>query len=270
VNYALTRTLNLTGALLVNYTGHGSTSQWSDERVFVNADVATLTNTGRLPILLSMTCLDGYWMHPNTSTNTSLVELNVRAANGGAVAAFSPTGLGVGDGHDSLQQGFYTAVFANGVQRLGPAALAAKLQLYGTGNHYDLIETFTVFGDPALRLPTYALSMTPMSALAQTGLNGQVITYTLRVTNTAFMTDSLSYASTGNLWPLSFRPVSVPPSEGRDVIISVTIPFTAVLGSSDAATVTVKSHGDATRITTMLTTTALNASYRVYLPLLQR
>ncbi len=255
VNYALTRTINVTGALFVNYTGHGSIAQWSGENIFVNADVATLTNTGQLPILLSMTCLDGYYLHPLTSTASSLIELNVRAPNGGAVAAFSPTGLGVANGHDSLERGLYTAIFANGVQRLGPAALAAKLQLFGTGSHYDLIETFTVFGDPALRLPTYALTMTPLSTLSKTGHNGEVITYTLRVTNSAFLTDSLSYTSTGNAWPMSFLPVSVPPSQGRDVVVSVTIPFTAALGSSDVATVTVKSFGDATRLTAVLTTT---------------
>ncbi len=258
VNYALTRTFNMTGALFVNYTGHGSLNLWSDEKIFVNANIATLTNTGQLPILLSMTCLDGYYLHPLTSTASSLIELNVRAANGGAVAAFSPTGLGVANGHDFLEQGFFTAVFANGVQRLGPAALAAKLRLFATGSHSDLIETFTVFGDPALRLPTYALSMTPALTLAKAGHNGQVITYTLRVTNSAFMTDSLSYTSTGNLWPVSFLPVSVPPSQGRDVVVSVTIPYTAALGSSDVATVTVKSHGDATRLTTVLTTSVAN------------
>lgn len=254
VNYALTQTLNLTGALFVNYTGHGSVNRWSHENIFVNANIATLTNTSQLPILLSMTCLDGYWTHALTGTSSSLVELNVRAANGGAVAAFSPTGLGVANGHDSLEQGFFTAVFANGVQRLGPAALAAKVQLYGTGSHPDLIHTFTTFGDPALKLPTYALSMTP-SADTRTGLIGQVLTYTLRLTNSAFMTDAVSFSAVSRTWPTVLPPVlNLPPGASAQVVVSVTVPVTATAGRTERITVTAQSTGDATRIDSVLTT----------------
>ena len=81
------------------------------------------------------------------------MEVMLRASNGGAVATFSPTGLGIVSGHDVLQSGFYKVMFAPGVQHLGSAALGARLELYAAGHDYDLIDTFTVFGDPALRLP---------------------------------------------------------------------------------------------------------------------
>ena len=35
---------------------------------------------------------------------------------------------------------------------LGQAALAGKLNLYLTGNDLDLIDTYTILGDPALRI----------------------------------------------------------------------------------------------------------------------
>jgi hypothetical protein len=268
VNYALTTTLNLTGALFVNYTGHGSLNRWSDEGIFVNADVATLTNTPQLPILLSMACLDGYWSHPNTSTASSLVELNVRAANGGAVAAFSPTGLGMTGGHDALAQGFLMAVFSNGVQRLGPATLAAKLQLFATGSDFDLIHTFTTFGDPALKLPTYALTLTP-AADTRTGVGGQVVTYTLRITNSAFMTDVLAMAVSGQTWPVSLpTALTLPPGNGANIVVVVTVPTTVTPGSADIVQVRVSSHGDATRVSAVLTTRT--EPYRIYLPLVRR
>ena len=39
------------------------------------------------------------------------METLLRAPNGGDVASFSPTGLGVANGHDVLQRGFYEAAF---------------------------------------------------------------------------------------------------------------------------------------------------------------
>jgi hypothetical protein len=150
VNYAITSTLNLTGALFVNYIGHASVDSWGDESYLVNANVQTLDNLDRMPIILSMTCLDGYWIHPIRS---GLMETMLRAANGGSVASFSPTGLGFTTGHDQLERGLLYAVFRQGVSRLGVAALAGKVALYSAGHDFDLIDTFTVFGDPALRLP---------------------------------------------------------------------------------------------------------------------
>jgi hypothetical protein len=123
--------------------------RWAGERIFTNADIPSLANGNRLPVVLSMTCLDGYWIYPN---RPSLAEELVRADDRGAVATFSPTGLGVATGHHVLQRRFYDALFQDGIRELGPATLAAKLALYATGGNYDLIHTFTVFGDPALRL----------------------------------------------------------------------------------------------------------------------
>jgi hypothetical protein len=101
VNYAITSTLNQTGALFVNYIGHAGIDAWGDESFLTNTNVSTLNNFDRLPIILSMTCLDGYWFYPNHS---SLMETTLRAANGGSVASFSPTGLGVSTGHDRLRR----------------------------------------------------------------------------------------------------------------------------------------------------------------------
>jgi hypothetical protein len=101
--------------------------------------------------------LDGYWYYPNTEINSyssaSLIEKIIRFEDYGAVAAFSPTGLGLATGHDYLQDGFYNAYFNGDVDIVGGLSLQAKLRLWETGAYSDLLHTYTIFGDPALRLP---------------------------------------------------------------------------------------------------------------------
>lgn len=142
-------TLNVSGTLLLSYIGHASIGRWTHEQLLVNADLPRLENGEHLPVVLSMTCLDGYWFYPN---QPGLAEDLARTATHGAIATFSPTGLGVATGHDVLEHGFYDALFQQHVRRLGPATIVAKQALYATGRDSDLINTFVLFGDPALRL----------------------------------------------------------------------------------------------------------------------
>ncbi len=151
VTAAILDTLNNTGALLMTFIGHGSIESWTNEQIWVNGDVPNLTNVNQLPIVLSLDCLDGYWLYPGKE---SLIGEMVRAANGGAVGAFAPTGLGIGSGHDALAEGFYEALISNNVTDFGDVTLASKLYLYETGNNFDLLHTFTLFGDPALQIQT--------------------------------------------------------------------------------------------------------------------
>lgn len=149
-------TLNNEGAVFVSYIGHGNVQYWAGEGIFKSSDIPALHNGGALPVILSLTCLDGHWTYPGKS---SLVEEMVRANNAGAIAGFSPTGLGVATGHDVLHQGFYEAVVQNGNSRLGQASEFAKLHLYEAGYSLDLIQTFMILGDPSLELQSQPFSV---------------------------------------------------------------------------------------------------------------
>lgn len=146
---ALSATINLTGTLMLTYSGHGAVDGWAKERVLTNASAAGLRNAAWPSFVVSLDCLDGYWAYPG---NESLVETLVRMPGGGAAAAFAPTGLGVATGHEQLQLGLYRALFAGGPQRIGPASMAAKLALFASGASRDLVDTYTIFGDPAMLL----------------------------------------------------------------------------------------------------------------------
>lgn len=144
------------GAGLVTYHGHSSWLQWAVEGLFryhweqdpgVN-DVIRLSNRDRLPVVLGMTCFTSFFHHPSYAT---LDESLVRWTAGGAVAAWGSTGLGVSTGHLALQNGFYRAI-NSGEVKLGAAALAGKMELYASGFYPELLDTFTLLGDPATSL----------------------------------------------------------------------------------------------------------------------
>lgn len=162
---AIVDTINHGELDFINYTGHGSITYWANELLLRTTslpdrvddprynDLVRLNNAEHLPILLSMTCLDGYWIYPSLG-NPSLAVNLLKKAGGGVSAAYSPTGLGLAHGHDVLNKAFYDSVYRDGAGDLATAVQYSKLKLYETGQNFDLIYTFTVFGDPALRLAT--------------------------------------------------------------------------------------------------------------------
>ena len=87
----------------------------------------------------------------------SLGEALVRKPRAGAIASWSSSGLGLATGHDYLERGFFVAVFHVGVRELGPATTFGKIFLYSespAGKYDDLLDTFLLLGDPALKLRT--------------------------------------------------------------------------------------------------------------------
>jgi len=146
------------GCLLVSYFGHATHNRWAQENLLDIPAIGSLSNGDRLPVMVPMTNQEGYFVHPSSiaSDYSCLAESIVRAAGRGAVASWSATGLGVATGHSILAEGLFDAVFAGGMRRLGPAATQAKILLFGAGSGYlDLIDTYTLFGDPALALQVF-------------------------------------------------------------------------------------------------------------------
>jgi len=142
------------GALLVNYVGHGFTDRWGTwpgGRIFDRSSIASLNNGGKLPFLTTATCLNGFFPHP--LEDYSLAEEFLRVEGKGAIAAWSPTGLGFPSQHELLFEELFTAIFEDDNRLLGPATTAAKISAYAQSSGLgELVETFVLFGDPALEL----------------------------------------------------------------------------------------------------------------------
>ena len=137
------------GKFIVNYIGHGYTSGWAGESLFTKTSVGELSNGGQQPIVLVMACLEGYYINPNASKD-SLAEVTTRAVGKGAIASWSATGQGDAGGHDYLNRGFLTALLKNNAPTVGAATQAGKMELFSVGASPDLLDTYVLFGDPAL------------------------------------------------------------------------------------------------------------------------
>ncbi len=143
------------GQVLVNYVGHGGVQSWSEADLLTTNEFQFLDNPVQLPFVLPMTCLEGYFVIPSPVDKdySSLAESITRLPEKGAIASFSPTGFGIASGHDYLNRGIFQAIFDLRQWQVGPASTQAKIFLFSsTPNYHDLLETYLLFGDPALKL----------------------------------------------------------------------------------------------------------------------
>ena len=148
------------GSLLVSFIGHATKQAWAIEKLYDLTALAGLTNTGRLPVLLPMTCFEGMF-HEADANFESLSEAGVRKAGVGAVASWAPTGQGFATGHDYLERGLFLALLHDRLPTLGAATTEGKLYLAAyaaPGQYDDLLDTYLLMGDSALHVPTQAVS----------------------------------------------------------------------------------------------------------------
>jgi hypothetical protein len=138
------------GSALVGYFGHGSVTQWGKDNLFTVKDVASLQNGSRLPVVINMTCLTGLFTHPKVQ---SLAETLLWKADGGAVAVLAPTSLTLSDDQSFLSKALVQAYLKNRTARLGDVFLQAQREVPTNGaGTQDVLRTFLLFGDPALKM----------------------------------------------------------------------------------------------------------------------
>lgn len=132
------------GPRVTNFVGHGSNGVWTGGSVLSSFDAPALTNTNRLSVFTMMTCFNGYFQD---AYNDSLSEALLKAP-GGAVAVWASTTLTEPTGQNAIDQEFYGLLFGAQPATLGDAARAAK----AVTTDRDVRRTWTLFGDPAMRL----------------------------------------------------------------------------------------------------------------------
>ncbi|MCP4358514.1 MAG: hypothetical protein GY796_10905 [Chloroflexi bacterium] len=106
---------------------------------------------------------------------------------------------------------------------------------------------------------SYAVALS--SDMAQSGLPGTAVTYTVTITNAGLLTDTIDLTLSGNGWSTTAPPTSVTLAVGDTTTtqIVVLIPAGADGGNMDTATIMAQSQGDNTQTAAAnLTTTAVS------------
>jgi uncharacterized repeat protein (TIGR01451 family) len=132
------------GAVLVDYQGHGAEQQWSFEDFFDQNDAAALNNGNRLPVYLLMDCLNGLYQDVYAET---LAKSLILAPNGGAVAVWASSGFTEQAPQASMNLAFINQFATYPQDPLGLLILRAK---NGTTDN-DVRRTWTLFGDPSMK-----------------------------------------------------------------------------------------------------------------------
>ncbi len=145
---SLIKQLN-SGSLIANYFGHGGTDRWATEGLLTIADVTPLSNANRLPVVVAMGCVMGQFCIPGYD---SLAEAFMLSKTGGAVAVWSPTGSSFNEPATVLCDGFYRAIYEEGMGVLGEAMLKAIDGYVAQRRTAYIPELYNLLGDPALRI----------------------------------------------------------------------------------------------------------------------
>jgi len=136
------------GALLVNFLGHGGYDRLTQEGLFTTADVPALANGDRLPVLAALTCVVGRSLPGYSAISEELVL----HPGGGVIAAWSPTGPSLNAEARLLGGEFLQALFNGPPMALGDAVNQAMDAYAARSRQGYMLDIYNLLGDPALQL----------------------------------------------------------------------------------------------------------------------
>ncbi len=131
-----------------NYIGHGGLDRFASEGLFLTTDVPGLANTVT-PIVASLTCSTGRFEIPGWA---SLGEALVMKENGGAVAAWTPSGLSYNSQALILNQALVKSLYDGNTEYLGEAIQDALETFSEEGQLPFMLSIYNLLGDPATRI----------------------------------------------------------------------------------------------------------------------
>jgi uncharacterized repeat protein (TIGR01451 family) len=133
------------GSLIATYIGHASIEMWA-ENVFLSSDASALTNGSKLPVVIALNCLNGYF---HDVFSESLAEALLKAPNGGAVAVWASSTLTQPDQQALMGRALFQQLFRTDVNvSLGDAVTRAKI----VATDPDVRRSWILFGDPTMKL----------------------------------------------------------------------------------------------------------------------
>jgi Peptidase family C25 len=131
------------GAGIIDFIGHGSVEMWESSGFFAGADAATAGDGAPLPLVIAMTCLNGYF---HDVAQESLAEALLRNEDGGAVGVWALSTLTETSGQLPANEALLASLKSG--RTLGQATIAAQRAT----SDADVRRTLLLFGDPTMRL----------------------------------------------------------------------------------------------------------------------
>ena len=163
---AVFRTFN-EGALIINFTGHGSEQLWMAERVLDPERIEALNNRNRLPFLVTATCAFGRTDDPLTLSSAERLLLRRSSGAIGLVTSARPVSSAT---NFELNADFYDALLDDGrgsIPTIGEVFRRTK----NARDSRIANRNFSLLGDPAmtLALPRLEAVVTSLEGTDGTG-----------------------------------------------------------------------------------------------------
>ena len=137
--------------LILAYFGHGSIQMWGKDALFTVDGIKGLTKKSVIPYVLNFTCLTGLFNHPQVE---SIAEALLWKEDGGAIVVVAPTSLTLPVDQSQLSVALAQNLDNKNFQTIGEAFWDSQMSMtMKIPSERDVILTYLLFGDPALRLP---------------------------------------------------------------------------------------------------------------------
>lgn len=211
--------------------------------------------------MVTANCLNGFFTHP--FNEATMAETLVRKSGGGGIAAWSPTALSSAGDQALLFSYLYDVLLNGDPPTLGAATTQAKVRGYAQLLPDELLETFTLFGDPATRIRRIRPPSTPTPTPTATG------TATSTATPTATASRTPTATSTPTVTPTATNTATSTATATGTPTLTPTPTGTPTLTPTASPTLTPTVTGTLT-LTPTATPTATGSPYRIHLPLVLR
>ncbi|MBC8173130.1 MAG: type IX secretion system sortase PorU, partial [Chitinophagales bacterium] len=154
-----------TGALIINWAGHGNEQNWAQERILSVDDINGWTNYDKLPLFITATCSFSRFDNPDRTSAGELILLNPQ---GGGVSLVSTVRIVYSNANYELNSNFnetaFTALADGTMPTLGYSIMNGKNAVPSSAVN---TRKFFLFGDPGLQLnyPKYNVVTTEVNGI---------------------------------------------------------------------------------------------------------
>jgi hypothetical protein len=164
------------GTMLINYSGHGNTQVWAEERILTQDDFNKWTNINMLPFMVTATCDYGQFDHPSY---VSAAEQLVLHKGGGVITMFTTTAAVYANYNNPLNALFLETQLSQKADgkwhSFGEASRIGKNATYMTSNNPNELANyrkFSLMGDPALtpNFPEHFVTVDSIVDVATAGI----------------------------------------------------------------------------------------------------